>query len=427
MGRYRMERPKPPILRNDVYQSNPLINARKEFDALGMRIFLLGLRGINPHFSQNDKFFNEKFPMLFIPTAKLTELLGGNTAYLHELKERCEKIFDTIVELNKEDGGFVLMHLFQKLEYKPNEGLYLQFDELMRPYLLDLFNCKGYTKLDVEQIFQLTSTYATRLVELLLQYQNIDKFKIFRKIKREMTIDELRFALNVPSGTYEDRLDNFRKKILDDPIAEINSKTLYEMSYRTIKQGGKVVGVELELDMSVMPLEDKRYAASTEPAIAKLLELGFSLDTAQEIFAHCEGTADCLKRITHAQQVLAKQKARGRTPVENEIGFLYSAILKGWQVETPRKVAALPQKKETASSKSQTKSQKSREIIAENQAKKAAVFESTQVARAKMPIPESQRELIFDWLSSSSTKPYVESALKSIGWTLKEFLEKYPR
>ncbi|MBQ7704506.1 MAG: replication initiation protein [Selenomonadaceae bacterium] len=421
MSRYRMERPKPPILRNDVYQSNPLINARKEFDALGMRIFLLGLRGINPHFSQNDRFFNDKFPMLFIPTAKLTELLGGNTVYLHELKERCEKIFDTIVELNKEDGGFVLMHLFQKLEYKPNEGLYLQFDELMRPYLLDLFESKGYTKLDVEQIFQLTSTYATRLVELLLQYQNISQFKICRKIKREMTIDELRFALNVPKGAYEDRVDNFRKKILDDPIAEVNSKTLYEMSYRTIKQGVKVVGVELELDASVVPIEDKRYAAATEPAIGKLLEIGFSLDTAQEIFSRCAGTADCLKRIAHAQQVLEKQKARGRTPVENETGFLHSAILKGWKVETPRKVVP-PPKPKAAKSKPKTP----RELIAENQAKKAEGLAS-KASIPKKAISPSEVEMIFGWLDSRSTKPYVDRLLKSFGWTLKEFLEKHPR
>ena len=419
-GKRRKEPDDTLILRNDVYQSNPLINARKEFDALGMRIFLLGLRGINPHFSQNDKFFDADFPQIFISTARLTELLGGNTVYLHKLKEECDKIFKTIVELNKEDGGFVLMHLFKKLEYKPEEGLYLQFDELMRPYLLDLFDCKGYTKLDVEQIFQLTSSYATRLVELLLQYQNIEQFKICRKIKREMTIDELRFALNVPAGSYDDRLDNFRKKILDDPIAEINSKTLYEMSYRTIKQGKRVVGVELQLDISVIPPDDERFASS-EPAIKKLRELGFSLETAQEIFKRCTGTADCLRRIERAQRVLESQKARGRTPIKNETGFLYEAIMKGWKVETTREVLP-PPKPKAAKTKPKTK----RELIAENQAKKAEVLAS-KASVPKKEISPSEVEMIFNWIDSPSTKPYVDRMLRTVGWTLKEFLEKHPR
>ena len=215
-----------PALREEIYQGNPLINARKKFGTLETRIFLLGLRGINPHFSLKDKQYDEKFPELFIPTERLTELLGGNTWYLHDLKIVCEKFFNVISELDREDGGFKLMHLFRQLEYVPNEGLYLQFDELMRPYLLDLFKSKGYTKINVEQIFYLTSPYALRLIELMLQYQNIPEFKMRQEIVREIDIDKLKFALNVPADAYDGRLDNFRKKVLaGDILKELNEYT----------------------------------------------------------------------------------------------------------------------------------------------------------------------------------------------------------
>ena len=187
------------VLRNDVYQSNPLVNSRKVFDLLGMRIFLLGLRGLNPHFSEQDKYYDKEFPKLFIPTSKLTELFG-NTKYLAELKPACKKLFDTIIELNSVNGGFELYHLFRKLKYEPGEGLYLQFDELLRPYILDLFQTKGYTRINVEYLFKLSSPYAMRLLELLLQYQNIKFFKELMEIKRKMTVEELRFTLNVPDA-----------------------------------------------------------------------------------------------------------------------------------------------------------------------------------------------------------------------------------
>ena len=45
------------VLRNDIYQSNLLVDSRKFFDLLGTKIFLLGLRGLNPRFSEQDKYY----------------------------------------------------------------------------------------------------------------------------------------------------------------------------------------------------------------------------------------------------------------------------------------------------------------------------------------------------------------------------------
>ena len=318
------------VLRNDVYQNNPLVNSRKVFDLLGMRIFLLGLRGLNPHFSEQDKYYDKEFPALFIPTSKLTEIFG-NTKYLAELKPACKKLFDTIIELNHADGGFELYHLFRKLKYEPGEGLYLQFDELLRPYILDLFQTGGYTRINVEYLFKLSSPYAVRLLELLLQYQNIKLFKELMEIKRKMTIEEIRFALNVPEGTYSDRIDNFKKFVLDDPIKEINTRTPYIVRYDAIKEGRKVVAFEFTMDTYNVPKdkEENYNSKRSGEAIRALCSLGFAERDARAIFVKCQDTADCFSRINRAQAVLARNKK----PVENKLGFLREAIENDWQVE----------------------------------------------------------------------------------------------
>ena len=411
-------------LRKLIFQGNPLIQARKEFNALEGRIFMLGLRGINPRFSNNDKFYDNQFPILFIPTARLIELFGGNTAYLHDLDKVCDKLFDAKIHLRYEDGGFCLMHVFRRLEYIPKEGLYLQFDEYMRQYLLDLLETKGYTQLDVEQLFQLSSAYSVRLVELLLQYQNVEEFKAARKITREMTIDDLRFALNVPEGAYEGRLGNLFQKVLDSPIAEINEKTLYHVSYETIKQNGRVVGVKLQMDVSVVPLADSLFTRF-DASIRKLREVGFTLESAQDILARCRSNDDCLSRLETAKQLLERQKKRNRKPVENELGFLRQAIIENWK--PAKKPKTLPRLTATKPKVLRSKPKTAREVIAENQAKKAEILPLEQIGCSKKPIPESQREMIFEWLDSPSTKTYVDRMLRTVGWTLKEFLEKYPR
>ena len=317
------------VMRCDVYQSNPLINSRKFFDLLGMRIFLLGLRGLNPHFSENDKHYDKEFPLMFIPTSKLTELFG-NTKYLAELKSACKKLFDTIIEFNEDNGAFILYHLFEKLYYEPNEGLYLEFSRYMRPYILDLFKTQGYTRINVDYLFKLSSPYAIRLLELLLQYQNIKQFKEMMEIKRKLTVEEIRFALNVPEGTYSDRMNNFRKFVLDAPIKEINSRTPYIVRYETVKEGRVVVAFEFTMYTYNVPKDnDNNYKLnSNNGAIRALCSLGFSERDARAIFAKCHDAEDCFSRINRAEALLIRNKK----PVENKLGFLRKAIEQDWQV-----------------------------------------------------------------------------------------------
>ena len=317
------------VLRNDIYQSNPLIKARKTFDILGMKIFMLGLCGLNPRFSENDKFFDLNFKEIFIPVNKLVEMFG-NTWHLSELKFACKKLFSAIVELDHSDGGFELYHLFRKLKYVPSEGLYIWFDELLRPYILDLLWSKGYTRINVEYFFRLSSPYAIRLLELLLQYQNIKAFKELMEIKRRLTVEELRFALNVPDGAYGKRIDNFRRFVLDTPIKEINTRTPYIVRYKTVKAGRNVVAFEFIMDTYNVPKDDEgtRKLEKNRDAIQALCSLGFTEKTAKAIFAKCQDESDCFSRINRAQAILARSKKT----IKNKLGFLRKAIEEDWQV-----------------------------------------------------------------------------------------------
>ena len=415
-------RPKALILRTEVCQGNPLIQARKEFDTLGMRLFMLGLRGLNPHFSLNDKTYDKEFPKLFIPTSQVVELFGGNTKYLHDLKPACEKLFDAIIELNYENGGFTLLHLFNELHYEPEEGLYLQFDNKMRPYLLDLFESKGYTQISVEQIFYLTSPYAVRLIELMLQYQNIPEFKIRLEIKREMTIDELKFALNVPKDAYDGRINNFRKFVLDDPIAEINEKTIYQMSYKVVKQGRNVTGFEFCLNMQAEPPATTECFRYVNKAIDGLRQLGFRMDAAQEIFSHCIDENDCLNRIATAKLILERQEKRDKTPINNRLGFFRQAIIENWKLGTRKRISPpilAPLRPKKAA--------KPKEIFESNRQKKAEMLETPTPppVSSKEKLTPSIVEMLIDMLNDSKQRQYVGSFLKFSGWTLEEFKEKY--
>ena len=319
-------------LRKKIYQSNPLIQAKKGMNSLELRLFAIGLQGVNPHLSEKDKFFDKEFKPTYISTADLTKIFGGNTRYLHDLDKVCEHMFhNDVIHLRYEDGGFCLMHMFSRLEYKPNDGLYIKFDENMRPYLLDLINSGGYTQITVAQIFTLTSPYAWRLVELMLQFKGTKKVVI----ERTITIEDLRFSLNVPNDAYVGRINNFRNKVLDEPIDEINHKTSYFMTYRVIKKGRNVAAFELLMDTSKVIQAEIEAQKAAENAIAIeqdiisiIKSFGIREEIAKQLLHSCNNAEDCRERLKYAEAELLRQ-SQFRT-IKNKAGFIIDAIRENW-------------------------------------------------------------------------------------------------
>jgi len=235
------------ILEKDVIQANPLIEARKEMNVTEMRLFLLGLQDIKPHI-KDDNVHDIDFHETIITYSELKALFGkdfyGN---ISNLKKQLDKAYDGKIELSYEDGGFGFRHIYRKMDYKPQEGLIIQFDDELKPYILELVN-QAYTRYKVKALFSLSSTYSWRILELLLQKQGYLK-QGYKEVFLDLPIEKLRFELNVEKGKYEGRMNNFRKYILDNPIKEINEKTDYYVWYDVHKTGRKVTGFKLWLKL----------------------------------------------------------------------------------------------------------------------------------------------------------------------------------
>ena len=318
------------ILRDKRYQGNPLVQARKDFDITGMKIFLLGLRELIPYLSKRDEFLTATLKELFIPTAQLTEVFGDDTWHLKDLERVCGKMFQSVIKFQLADEDFEQYHLFRKLKFVTEEGLYIWFDDILRPHILDLFKARKYTLLNIKYLFRLTSIYAVRLLELMLLYQDIEPFKERQEITCKFTLEELRFALKVAEGAYEDRKDNFRRFVLDVAIKDIMKRTPYILRYETLKERGKLSAIKIVMDMSNVPAEDndERKPPAENKAIIMLLALGFGSNDAQEIFRKCRDEDDCLSRINRAQGLLDRQSGL----VANKLGFLRRAIESEWHV-----------------------------------------------------------------------------------------------
>lgn len=228
------------ILEKEVVQANPLIEARKHMNLSEMRLFLLGLQGIKPNISTDGNIHDVEFHDIWVSPSQLERLFSGKTASITNLKRHIKSAYNGFIELAFDGGGFGLRHIYAKMDYFPQKGLLIKFDDEMKHYILDILN-QSYTRYALKHVFPLSSEYGWRIMELLLEYQGyLKKGKPF--IYRKFTLSEIRFLLNVPEGLYEGRLDNFRVRVLDTPIREINEKTIYHVWYDAYKEGRKIAG-----------------------------------------------------------------------------------------------------------------------------------------------------------------------------------------
>ena len=223
-----------------IYQLNPLIEAQKSFDVMETRIFYLGLQDVNPHISAKDKYYDTNFPDTLITPAELKNIFGHGQ-YIKEIDKATDRLIGRYITI-RYANGFDKYAIFQHIRYKEGKGLSIKFNEDMRPFILDIYKGYrkyGFTKIEMQQIFFLGSAYAMRILELLLQYKSTAKHGI---IEREISVEDLRKKLNVPEQAYKGNMSNLRQRVLDLPIRDINKRTQYYLTYKTIKKGRCVSG-----------------------------------------------------------------------------------------------------------------------------------------------------------------------------------------
>lgn len=93
---------------------------------------------------------------------------------------------------------------------------------------------KHLTSYELQQVASLNSSYAVRLYEILIAWRTTGKTP-------QITLEDLRSKLGVINGEYE-RMSNFKSRVLDYSIEQINEHTDIKASYEQHKQGRKVTG-----------------------------------------------------------------------------------------------------------------------------------------------------------------------------------------
>lgn len=140
----------------------------------------------------------------------------------------------------------------QSAEYVENEALIkFKFSDAIIPLLLELE--KRFTIYEIDQVAKLSSSYAMRLYEFFMQHLD----KKTGKGWFEISLEDLRFRFGVLQNEYK-LMSDFKRRILDFSINEINKKTDIQSAYIQKKKGRSIIGFRFEFYKKKGVKKDKK-------------------------------------------------------------------------------------------------------------------------------------------------------------------------
>lgn len=153
-----------------------------------------------------------------------------------DAKKIAENLMRKVISLNLTGGGWLVTSWFSSVKYE-NGIIYAIIDAKLLPYLINLK--EKFTIISLSYVAQMTSSYAIKLYQLLIQYKNIGR--------RTINVDELRSILGIKEQKSLQIYNRFKEKILEISEREINSKTDIRINYKEIKRSRKVVALEFTI------------------------------------------------------------------------------------------------------------------------------------------------------------------------------------
>ena len=177
-----------------------------------------------------------------------------------------------------------------------------------------------FTSYQAKQVAHLTSKYATRLYELLIAWREVGKVP-------QMEISEFRNRLGLLDTEYT-AMNNFKSRVLEPSIKQINEHTDITVTYEQHKKGRVISGFSFKLKQKQ---QAKKIEANRDPDTADLFTK--MTDAQRHMFSHKLSEMPEMSRYSHgtesyqqfsiriAEMLLQPEKFRELYPLLEKAGF----------------------------------------------------------------------------------------------------------
>ena len=211
--------------KNQVVKSNQVIEASYQLSAVEQRIVLAAISRIPKNQPITD---DELYPVSINELRQLG--VHEKTAY-RDLKEGINRLYERSINLSIDDKS-IKMRWVQEIQFLDSQSVIgIRFSKPILPFISNL--SREFTKYALSDIAGINSGYGIRIYELLVQYRQIGK--------REISVESLRTMLEL--GKKYPLFADFKKRVIDTAIDQINEYSPLKVTYEQKKTGRKVTHI----------------------------------------------------------------------------------------------------------------------------------------------------------------------------------------
>ena len=213
-----------------IYKSNHLVEASYRLNLEEQRLVIAAIAQID---SRHDDF--QAIMKVNAKDYAETYNLDLKSAY-QQLRVAADKLYERDIKLKNENTGEITrMRWVSSVKYQKSQGyVILAFSNEIKGYLFSL--TERFMSYRLRDVASLKSIYSIRIYELLIQYRGMNR------AGRIITLDALREMLDI-----QDKypvFSDFRKRVIEPSIKELNKCTDLSIDYQPVKEGRKIVAIE---------------------------------------------------------------------------------------------------------------------------------------------------------------------------------------
>jgi plasmid replication initiation protein len=304
-----------------VVKDNALINASYNLDLVEQRLILLAIVEAR----ESGKGINANDPLTVHAESYINHFsVHRNTAY-QALKDACKDLFArqfSYQEQRNKGIANITSRWVSQIAYIDNSAtVELIFAPAIIPLVTRLE--EQFTSYELKQVSALSSAYAIRLYEALIAWRSTGKTPVIE-------LSDFRKKLGVLEGEYS-RFNNFKVRVLDPAIKQINEHTDITVKVEQHKTGRSVSGFSFKFKQKVQPKIEKPVDPKRDPNTPDFFInmtdsqrhlFAHKLSRLQEMSEYSHGTEsfeDFAKRI--AEMLLDPKKFRTFYPLLVQLGF----------------------------------------------------------------------------------------------------------
>ena len=304
-----------------IVKDNALINASYNLDLVEQRLILLAIVEAR----ESGKGINANDPLTVHAESYINHFsVHRNTAY-QALKDACKDLFARQFSYQEQRPKGVVnipSRWVSQIAYVDNSAtVELIFAPAIIPLVTRLE--EQFTSYELKQVSGLSSAYAIRLYELLIAWRSTGKTPVIE-------LSDFRQKLGVLETEYN-RMHDFKKRVLDPAIKQINEHTDITVKVEQHKKGRSVSGFSFKFKQKQQPKIEKPIDPKRDPNTPDFFIP--MTDSQRHLFAHklsemhemseysvgTESYKDFAKRI--AEMLLEPEKFRTFYPLLVQLGF----------------------------------------------------------------------------------------------------------